>query len=451
MAKRKTVRWVLVAAFMGLLLLLTPYVAAAACFFVGSTFYAAGNYQAAAGAFNGAVRLYPRFARGYVELGSSYLALKKYSQAEQAFLKAKSIDDDSCASCGLGMTYHQLGRYDDAEREFKRSMSLNPRDHCAYDQSGRMYYDLGKYPEAIAAFKRALTLSPSYGTYLYLANSYVYARDFEPAVDAYKKALQLNPKYVRAHSQLGIAYDYMGRFKEAAAEYEQAVKLDPDDHGARSSLIYAYMNLHNKTAALEQYEILRKLDPDLASEVMEDGGLAEPRQKGKEKLYFVPLSNFPAASLTKLVNSCKQKTGIEVIVMQPVPFTLSTINKQRQQVDFDEAVALMKLRYPKLAADPNAIVIGLTDEDMYVRKEKWQYAFAYPKEGRFSIVSSARMNPVNVGGTADDALLEARLRKMVLKEIGVLYYQYPPNHNPQSVLYDSIEGVEDFDKMGEDF
>jgi predicted Zn-dependent protease len=243
----------------------------------------------------------------------------------------------------------------------------------------------------------------------------------------------------------------MGRFKEAAAEYEQLVKLDPDDHEARSALIYAYMNLHNKTAALEQYEILRKLKPELAAEVMEAGALAEPREKGKAKLYFVPLNNFPAASLTRLVNSCKQRTGIEVIVMQPVPFTLSTINKQRQQVDFDEAVALIKLRYPKLAADPNAIVIGLTDEDMYVRKEKWQYAFAYPKEGRFAVVSSARMNPVNMGGAADDALLDSRLRKMVLKEIGVIYYQYPPNHNPHSVLYDSIEGVEDFDRMGEDF
>jgi superkiller protein 3 len=451
MGKRKTVRWVLIAAIMGILLLLTPYVAAAACYFVGATFYAAGNYQAAVGAFKGSIRLYPRFARGYIELGTSYIALKKYPQAEEAFLKAKSIHDDSCASCGLGMTYHLLGREEEAEREFQRSMSLNPNDYCAYDQSGRMYYDLGKYPQAIAAFKRALALSPSYGTYLYIANSYVYARDFEPAIDAYKKALQLNPKYVRGYRQLGIAYDYMGRFKEAAAAYEQAVKLDPDDTGARYSLIYAYVNLHNKTAALEQYEILRKMNPDLAADLIEDGGLAEPREKGKEKLYFVPLSNFPAASLTKLVKSCKQKTGIDVIVMQPLPFALSTIDKQRQQVILEEAVELIKHRYPNLAADRNAIVIGLTDEDMYVRTEKWQYAYAYPKEGRFAIVSSARMNPVNLGGSADDALLEARLRKMVLKEIGVLYYLFPVNHNPQSVLYDSIDGVEDLDKMGDDF
>ena len=394
---RKAVGWTVFAALLALLLVQTPRVAGEVCYFVGSRFYAAGNYQAAAGAFKGAVRLDPYFARAHVELGSSYLALKKYAQAEEAFLKAKSIKDESCASCGLGLTYYRLGRQDAAEKEFKRAMSLNPNDSCAYDQSGRMYYELGKYPEAIAAFKRALTLNPSFGTYFYLGNSYVYAREYEPAVDAYKKAIQLDPKNVTVHLQLGIAYDYLRRFKESAATYQQAVKLDPDDDSARYYLILAYMSLHNKTAALEQYEILRKINPDMAAELVEDGGLRETREKGKEKLYFVPLDKFSAASLTKLVNSCKQKTGIEVIVTQPVPFTLSTVNKQRQQVIAEEAISLIKLRYPKIAADPNAVVIGLTDEDLYIRKEKWQFAFSYRKEGRFAIVSSARMNPVNLG------------------------------------------------------
>jgi predicted Zn-dependent protease len=189
----------------------------------------------------------------------------------------------------------------------------------------------------------------------------------------------------------------------------------------------------------------------MAADLVEDGGLSETREKGKETLYFVPLNKFPAASLTKLINSCKQKTGIEVIVTQPVPFALSTINKERQQVIAEEAIALIKLRYPNIAADPNAIVIGLTDADMYIRKEKWQYAFSYRKERRFAVISSARMNPVNLGGVANDALLESRLRKMVLKNIGSLYYLFPLNHDPRSLLYQDIGGVEDLDKMGEDF
>jgi len=451
MSIRKTVGWVVFAALMGVLLFQAPRIAADACYMVGARFYAAGNYKAAAGAYSGAIRLYPQFARGYVELGSSYLKLKKYALAEEAFLKAKGIDDESCASCGLGMTYNLMGRYDAAEKEFQRAVSLNPNDVCAYDQSGQMYYDRGKYPEAIAAFKKAVTLSPRYGTYMYLANSYVYARQYEQSVDVYKQAIQRDPKDLRAHIQLGVAYDCLRQYQNAAAEYEQAVKLDPNDEKARYHLALAYTSLGNKPAARAQYESLRKLDPEMAAELIHDGGLLEAKEKGKEKLYFVPLSSFSAASLSKLANYCKQKTGIEVTLIQPVPFALSTIDKQRQQVIAEEAIDLIKLRYPNLAADPNAIVIGLTDADMYIRKYDWQFAFTYRKEGRFAVVSTARMNPVNLGAPANDVLLESRMRKMVLKDIGLLYYLFTSNRNPESVLYEGVKGVDDLDKMGEDF
>jgi len=286
---------------------------------------------------------------------------------------------------------------------------------------------------------------------MFLANSYVYARQYEASIDVYKQAIQLEPKNVRAHIQLGIAYDCLRQYENAAAEYEQAVKLDPNDESARYHLVLAYTSLRNKPAARAQFESLRKLDPEMAAGLIEDGGLSETREKGKEKLYFVPLSNFSAASLTKLANYCKQKTGIEVTLIQPVPFALSTIDKHRQQVIAEEAIELIKLRYPNLAADPNAIVIGLTDEDMYIRKYDWQFAFTYRKETRFAVVSTARMNPVNLGKPANDVLLESRIRKMVLKDIGLLYYLFIPNHNPTSVLYEGVKGIDDLDKMGEDF
>jgi tetratricopeptide (TPR) repeat protein len=451
MTTRKTVGWLVFAALVVVILLQVPGIAATACYRAGSKFYAAEKYEAAATAFKGAVMIKPSFAQGYIELGSTYLALKKYALAEKAYLNAKDITDDSCAACGLGMTYSGLGRHADAEKEFQRAMNLDPNDACPYAQSGTMYYDRGMYPEAIAALKRAVTLRPSSTNYVLLGNSYVYARDYEPAIEAYKKAIQVNQKSVRAHYQLGIAYDYVQRYEESVKEYNEVLKLDPEHDAARYYLAMAYAGLHNKPAALEQVEILRKTKPDWAAELIEDIKGAENRVKGKEKLYFVPLSKFSAAALTKLANSCKQKTGIEVIVTQPVPFSLSTVDKKRQQVIAEEAINLMKVRYPELASDPNAIVIGLTDEDLFIRSEDDQYAFCYRMLGRFGVVSSARMNPAKLGGAANDVLTESRMRKMLLKNIGILYYRWPVNYNPKSVLYEDVEAVEDLDKMGEDF
>lgn len=448
---RKTIGWLVFAGLMVVVILAVRCAASEAFYRAGSRFYDSGKYQAAANAFRGSVILDGRFARGYIQLGYSYVALKKYPQAEQAFLKAKAIKDNSWAACGLGVTYLSEKRNDDAEKEFRRGMSLNPTDTCSFNELAIMNYDLGKYQEALAGFKQVSTITPSSGTYVYIGNSHVYMREYEPGVDAYKHAIELNPKNKRAHHQLAIAYNYMRRYEDAASEYKEVLKLDPKDSSVHYALASVYMLLHNKPAALEHYEMVRKLDPNNAAELMEELSVSEARQRGKEKLYFVPLGNYSTASLTKLANFCKQKLGIQAILTDPVPFALTTVDKKRQQLIAEEAVALIKSKNPNLVADPNAVVIGLTDQDMYIRKYDWQYAFSYWAQLRFSVVSSARMNPANLGGSPDELLTESRMRKMVLKNIGVLYYVYPTNYDPKSVLYDEINSVEDLDRMGENF
>lgn len=390
-------------------------------------------------------------ARGYIEFGSLNLYVKRYHEAERSFLRARSIKDESCASCGLGMTYAALGRYDDAEKAFKRAVVLDEKDVCAYKELGRMYYDLRKYPEAIIVFKRLSEFSPSINTYLYLGNSYVYAEEYETGADVYKKAIGLDPKNALAHLQLGVAYHYLDRREEALIEYKEAAKLNPDNERVHYALAQAYLDLHNQPAAQAEYEILRNLDPDNVAESFEDFEFAQLRESGKEKLYLIPLNNFSTKSLQRLVAYYKEKNGIDVITTAPLPLRLAAVDKRRQQLIAEDVIEYIKTNYPNYVLDPNAIIIGVTDEDMYIRKRNSQYAFSYRAQGRFAVVSSARMNPLNFGEPANNDLLESRMRKMILKNIGILYYQYPTNHDPTSVLYEGVESVKDLDKMGEDF
>jgi tetratricopeptide (TPR) repeat protein len=451
MTKRKKVGWLIFFILTAVLLLQLPRVFSQACYLVGLKFYSSRHYQAAATAFQGAVFFRPKFARGYIELGSSHLEMEENGLAEQAFLKASSIQDESCASCGLGTTYYRLGRYDEAEKAFRKAMSLNPDDICAYDQSGKMYYDLGKYQDAAAAFKREVALRPNFSVYLYLGNAHVYARQFASGVDAYSEAIRLNPVDPSAHFQLGVAYNYLERYEQAVEEYKKAIYLKPDYENAHYCLASVYVAMRNKPAALEQYEIVRKLNPERASQLFEESGLLQGRQAGKEKLYFIRIGNFSTAQLTKLLNYFKSKAGVRAISVPGVPVEVTALDTRRRQVIAEEVVALIKRRYPKLAEDPNAVVIGLIEQDMYIREKTWQFAFSYRTEGRFAIVSSARMNPVNLGEPANDDLLDHRVRKMVTKNVGLLYYLLPQNNNPKSVLYRNISGLEDLDNIGEDF
>ncbi len=111
----------------------------------------------------------------------------------------------------------------------------------------------------------------------------------------------------------------------------------------------------------------------------------------------------------------------------------------------------IKRSYPKESTNKNAVIIGLTDGDMYIDKMNWQFAFGYRAENRFAVIATARMNPVNFREPADLKLLASRLRKMITKNIGILYFDKEQNSNPRSVLYDNVMGLEELDSMGEDF
>ncbi len=450
MRKRVIFNWLIFVALVMIIALMVPAVLGKIYFIKGKRHFISGQYQEAVADYQQAIHLSPKFARAYVELGDSYRALERYEDAAEAFKKATHLEDESCASCGLGVTYYKSGRYQDAEKAFKRAIELDPNDVCAYDWSGRMYYDLGRYREAVEVFRREVKQQPSASAYVFLGNAYVYLRQFAEGVDAYKQAISLNPSEV-AYYQLGVAYDYLREYGEAVEAYQRAIELKPSDEKAHYGLALAYLATHDKRAALEQYKILQTLDPNCAARLLQGAPSLQGQALAKEKLYFVPLGDFSSPPLRELALNYKRKSGISIVSLPVLPTESATFDARRNQFIAEELVDLIKRRYPKLARDPNAIVIGLTEKDIYIREETWQFAFSYRVDGRFAVVSSARMNPVNFGQPANAELLDSRVRKMILKNIGLLYFHMPLSNNPKSVLYSNILGLEELDNTSEDF
>jgi predicted Zn-dependent protease len=129
----------------------------------------------------------------------------------------------------------------------------------------------------------------------------------------------------------------------------------------------------------------------------------------------------------------------------------TVVNYARRQLIAEEVIALMQRKHPQLAADPGAILIGITDYDMYIRQYRWQFAFAWRQDERFAVVSSARMDPVSFGEEPDEELLHTRLRKVVTKTVGIMHYRLPQSTDLDSVMYGPILGLDDLDSVGEDF
>ena len=93
---------------------------------------------------------------------------------------------------------------------------------------------------------------------------------------------------------------------------------------------------------------------------------------------------------------------------------------------------------------------------MYIeaKRDQWSFAFSLRSgDGRFAVISYRRMRFRNGGQPPrpSDTVLKDRLQKMVAKNIGIMQFGLPASTNPRSVLFGNILGVDDLDRMTEEF
>jgi predicted Zn-dependent protease len=176
-----------------------------------------------------------------------------------------------------------------------------------------------------------------------------------------------------------------------------------------------------------------------------------PKTEGS-KIYFVPIGDFPTEQLEPLVRYYREKYNLEITVVSSIPVDPFTRDELRKQLMAEKLVASVRDDVLEHAHDPNAILIGFTSEDIYPTSQNWQFAFGWRiANTRTAVVSTARLSLHYFGQPLRFNLPDTRLRKVVTKDIGILYYGLPPSHNPESVLYDQILGIQELDQIGEEF
>jgi predicted Zn-dependent protease len=169
------------------------------------------------------------------------------------------------------------------------------------------------------------------------------------------------------------------------------------------------------------------------------------------KIYFVPIGNFPNEELQPLVQYYRKKYNLEVSIADEISVDPTTRDPSRQQLKAESLAASIPNNVSAPAHDKNAILIGFTSEDMYPTSKNWQFAFGWRLGNtRAAVVSTARLSVLDLGHPFSD-VAATRLRKIVTKDIGILYYGLPQSDNPHSVLYNQIMGIEELDAEGEDF
>ena len=184
------------------------------------------------------------------------------------------------------------------------------------------------------------------------------------------------------------------------------------------------------------------------------GSQRADRRVAMPDLYMVAIGSARPELVDVVAAEVQTRLGLSVGILDPLEVDSRTFDTRRSQVIGERVIAAIRSRYPSLNDDPSARVVGITALDMYMdaKRAEWTFAFAVRSpDQRVAVVSHARMDPVALGGAPDDELLRTRLRKMVLKNVGIIYYGLRASNDPRSVMFNNVLGLDDLAQMTEEF
>jgi serine/threonine protein kinase len=187
--------------------------------------------------FEQAIERSPGYAPAYAGLADAYTNLPLFSywdpaetfpKAKEATQRALEIDDtlaEPHSSLGWIKTFYDWD-WENAEKGFKRAITLNPSYALAHNRYAMYLYLMTRFEDALEEIGKALELDPlsivinnNIGEILLAAGQY------DQAEEAFKRAIEMDPAYTRARLSIVRVYLQKSMYAEAMEEIEKQESL----------------------------------------------------------------------------------------------------------------------------------------------------------------------------------------------------------------------------------
>jgi tetratricopeptide (TPR) repeat protein len=165
----------------------------------------------------------------YLNMAQVYERGRRYKEAEEAAHAAEVLPgqarENEMVWFLLGAIYERQKFFDKAEEQFKKVLSVNPKNAPVLNYYGYMLGDLGiRLDEAEALVQQALKEDPFNGAYLdSLGWIYFKENKLGASESTLRKAVERERHDATIHSHLGDLYAKTGRGDLAAAEWEKSL------------------------------------------------------------------------------------------------------------------------------------------------------------------------------------------------------------------------------------
>lgn len=267
-----------------------------------------GLYDEAIDAFQHVLKLNPRNAEAYCELGAVYTLKEKTDDALAAYLQALELPASSqthgVAHVCLARIYHSQGRFADAENHGQHATVMLPKNPEVFFRLADTYLQRGKLDLARQAYQQALTLdadlAPIYqglGKIAFLQNKLTEAGQY------YQKALTLAPYHAETHYNLALVHRRLGQrsvgeasnpdalqhiaeakslmasfqqvktYNEQTNRYRRHLLEEPTALESHLKLAAAHFEIGNHQEAIRAYQTATALHPDVPALYHNLGGI----------------------------------------------------------------------------------------------------------------------------------------------------------------------------------
>ncbi len=187
--------------------------------------------------FNQAIARDAHYARAHAGLADAYIILGNYAfrapneahaHAKRAAMEALRLDDrlaEAHTALAAVSLWHDHN-WAAAEREFQRTIGLNPNSAYAHHWYALLLSYLGRRIEAIEHIQRAERLDPL-ARQIAIDHSWVLylAREYDRAVEQAQKVLSYEPGFANAHGSLGFQLISGGRCEEGIVRLRRSFDL----------------------------------------------------------------------------------------------------------------------------------------------------------------------------------------------------------------------------------
>ena len=225
----------------------------------------------AIGYFEQAIAEDPSHAPAYAGLADSYAldvdyrsipVAEAYARAKEYARKALALDESvpsAHASLAWTLFVHDWN-WEEADREFRRAIELNPRYASAHQWFAFLLASRGEHDAALLEGHTALELDPaSVSARRSLGWLSFYARRYDQALDHLARAIEMNPMAVESYRILGTTLGMQGKWDEAERVLRDALELPSAGAYTRATLGWVLASSGKRAEAEQLLEELESV------------------------------------------------------------------------------------------------------------------------------------------------------------------------------------------------